>query len=83
MPLIISSAPGVFQRTMNSLMQGIRDVVLGRLKKAGMWANKAKCSFFTYLGYNVDCDGIHSLQEKVKAVKDAPEPKNVTELNLS
>ena len=45
MPFIISSAPGDFQRTMDSLMQGIRDVVLGRLKKAGMRANKAKCSF--------------------------------------
>ena len=29
----------------------------------------------TYLGYKVDCDGIHPLQEKVKAVKDAPKPK--------
>ena len=59
----------------------ILEEVLGRLKKAGMWANKAKCFFIdksvTYLGYS---DGIHPLQEKVKAVKDAPELKNVTEL---
>ena len=36
--------------------------VHGRLKKAGMRANMAKCSFMaksvTYLGYKVDCDGI-------------------------
>ena len=49
-----------------------------------MWlCNKAKCFFMEksviYLGYKVDCDGIHLLQEKVKVVKDAPELKNVTE----
>ena len=68
MPFGISSAPGIFHRTMDNLMQGIRDVAVymddilvtgktdeqhlktleevhGRLMKAGMRANKAKCFF--------------------------------------
>ena len=34
----------------------------------------------TYLGHQVDKDGIHPLTEKVQAVQKVPEPKNVTEL---
>lgn len=35
-----------------------------------------------YLGYRIDKNGIHALTEKVEAVKNAPEPKNVTELKF-
>ena len=33
-----------------------------------------------YLGYVVDADGVRPLPEKIKAIRQAPTPKNVTEL---
>ena len=43
-----------------------------------------KCKFLapsvSYLGYKIDGEGLHPLPEKVKAIQDAPTPKNVTEL---
>eukprot|EP00731_Ephydatia_muelleri_P033589 Em0033g5a len=60
--------------------------VLYKLKEAGIHLNKDKCFFLqesvVYLGYKIDKNGIHPLAEKVEAVKNAPEPKNITELKL-
>ena len=43
-----------------------------------------KCQFLapavTYLGYRIDSEGLHLTDEKLKAVKLAPEPTSVTEL---
>ena len=36
----------------------------------------------TYLGHRIDKEGLHPLQEKVRAVQEAPFPKDVTELNF-
>ena len=33
-----------------------------------------------YLGYQIDKEGLHPLADKVKALKEAPQPRNVTEL---
>ena len=33
----------------------------------------------TYLGHQIDPDGLHLLSDKVQAVKDAPNPQNVHE----
>ena len=45
---------------------------------------KAKCSFFLdsveYLGHIISKDGLHTSESKVKAVLEAPSPKNVPEL---
>ena len=58
--------------------------VLSRLEKAGLRARKQKCKFMassvTYLGHLIDQHGLHPLQEKVRAVQNAPEPRNVSEL---
>ena len=58
--------------------------VLSRLERAGLRAQKQKCKFMsssvTYLGHMIDQHGLHPLQEKVRAVQDAPAPKNVSEL---
>ena len=107
LPYGISSAPGIFQKAMEQLLQGILHVsvyiddilitaeteaeylkileeVLDRLAKAELRVKKHKCKFMassvTYLGYVIDAQGIRPLPEKVEAIKQAPTPKNVTEL---
>ena len=107
LPYGISSAPGIFQKAMEQLLQGIPHVsvyiddilitaeteaehlkileeVLDRLAKAELRVKKHKCKFMassvTYLGYVIDAQGIRPLPEKVEAIKQAPTPKNVTEL---
>ena len=46
--------------------------------------HKLKCSFLKprtdYLGHSVDAAGRHPLEEKIRAIKEAPALKNVTEL---
>ena len=107
LPFGVSSAPGIFQRTMETLLQGIPHVVvyiddilitgptdeahlqalhqvLDRLEKAGLRLKKSKCilmaSSVEYLGHRIDQHGLHPSSEKIRAVQEAPEPKNVTEL---
>lgn len=33
-----------------------------------------------YLGHRIDREGLHPTEEKIKAIKDAPEPKDITQL---
>ncbi len=44
----------------------------------------AKCKFLkpsvNFLGHRVDADGIHTTDEKLKAIVEAPAPKNIQEL---
>ena len=107
LPFGISSAPAIFQRTMESLLQDIPGVVvyiddvlvtgssrgehlqnlsrvLSRLESAGVTLKRSKCVFLTksveYLGHVIDQDGLHPSKEKVRAIQEAPQPKNVTEL---
>ena len=57
---------------------------LKRLQNSGMHLNKKKCFFLRssikYLGHVVDKDSIHPTEEKVRAIKEAPAPTNVTQL---
>lgn len=107
LPFGIASAPAVFQRAMDAILQGIPHVicylddilitgrtpeehiqhleeVLRRLQKHGMRLKKEKCCFFQdtveYLGHRIDAQGIHVSPNKVRAVLEAPSPKNVSEL---
>ena len=107
LPFGISSSPSIFQRAMDSLVQGIPHVVvylddilitgetetehlanfnevLKRLSKAGLRLKRNKCTFqaseVVYLGHKVDAQGLHPTEEKIKAIRDAPEPSNITEL---
>ena len=107
LPYGISSAPGIFQKTMEQLLQGIAHVtvyiddiliatesedehlqileeVFARLAKADLKVKKHKCKFMVrsvpYLGHVIDGEGIRPLPEKVEAIRQAPTPKNVTEL---
>jgi len=54
------------------------------MEKAGLRLKKKKCQFMvpsvTYLGYIVDSEGLHPTPEKIRAITEAPSPRNVTEL---
>lgn len=58
--------------------------VLSRLNEAGLRLQKDKCEFFkdnvTYLGYIIDKNGLRTNRDKVKAILNAPEPTNITEV---
>lgn len=60
------------------------DIVHQRLQKAGLKLKDSKCEFLVtsviYLEYRINAEGLHPVNEKIKAIQDAPEPKNLTEL---
>ena len=106
LPFGISSAPGIFQRVMEGLLQNIPvvvyiddvlitgttdedhlqslETVLKGMEDAGMLLKKDKCCFMTksvsYLGYIIAAEGLHPTKEKLQAIRDAPSPKNLTQL---
>ena len=107
LPFGVSPVLSIFQRIMDSLLQGIPgtvlypgdilvtgrstrehlhnlDVVLGRLANAGLQLKLQKCAFVekevNYLGHRIDASGLHPNGNKVQAIKEAPQPKNVAEL---
>lgn len=55
-----------------------------RLKQAGLTVGRDKCNFgrpeLRYLGYVVDAKGLHVDPEKVSAILNIPDPKNVGEV---
>ena len=70
-------------RTQDEHVANLR-FVLKRLDEAGLKLNNEKCLFFKpsveCLGHKIDRDGLHPSNVKVRAIQDAPKPKNVTEL---
>ena len=58
--------------------------VLEQLESAGLSLKKSKCVFMTtsveYLSHIIDAKGLQPSSSKVKAIKEAPEPTNITEL---
>ena len=60
------------------------DEFLCRLEKHGVVVNQSKYEFRTssveYLGHRIDEDGLHSLNDKIAAIVDAPSPANVSAL---
>ena len=59
-------------------------LVLQRLESAGLTPKKSKCTFevssVEYLGHIIDANGLHPSEAKVRAIRDAPSPTNITEL---
>ena len=107
MPFRVASAPSIFQRTMDNLLQGLEHVVVyiddilitGRteeqhlrtldkvlqiLEDGGMCLKKEKCIFMVhsmeYLGHSICKEGLQPTAEKVRAITEAPQPTNVSEL---
>ena len=107
LPFGVASAPAVFQRIMDTILQGIPSVicylddilitgrnkaehllnleeVLRRLQEHGVRLRKEKCLFLQksveYLGHCVDSRGIHTSDKKVKAILEAPAPRNLQQL---
>ena len=60
------------------------DKVMSRLSDAGLTLRQSKCAFglpsIEYLGHVIDAQGLHPSVAKVRAIKDAPEPKSTSEL---
>ena len=60
------------------------EMVLQRLLDAGLRAHPAKTRFFDakteYCGHAVSADELHKLPAKVDAIRDAPQPTNVSQL---
>ena len=92
METLLHDLPGLFVYLDDILITGSTlaehlanlEGVLKRLSEAGLRLNKEKCAFFLeqieYLGHTIDAQGEHPNGEKIKAIKNAPQPKNVTEL---
>lgn len=62
----------------------VLEEVFNRLKDANLTINLEKCNFcrssLSYLGYEVDKNGLHTSEQKVSAVQNFPIPKNTTEI---
>ena len=61
------------------------DMVLKRCEEARLRLKRGKCLFMAtsveYLDHHrIDKNGLHPTDEKVRAIRDAPKPTNVTEL---
>ena len=58
--------------------------VLQRLQDSGIHLREDKCQIaqeqVEYLGHVVDATGIHPTKDKVRAIKEAPLPKDITQL---
>ena len=92
MDMILSGIPGVCCFFDDILIVGSTDAehdarvrqVLQRLKQRGVRLKKDKCEFgqseVTYLGHRVDHEGLKPTEDKVKAISEAPESRNLTEL---
>ena len=100
----MSSAPGIFQRTIEGLLNNIPhtealldnilitapteeehlrylEEVLHRISEADLRLKRSKCRFMQLvLEYRIDIYEIYPVEAKVRAVKEAPAPTNVTEL---
>ena len=63
----------------NGHFQALEKVLL-KLREAGLKAKLSKCEFLKskiqFLGHMVDSEGIHTLPDKVSAVREFPRPEN-------
>ena len=89
---LLQGIPLVVVRVDDILVSGSNDEehlanleeVLKRLSKHGLRLKQKKCAFMVnevgYLGQKINSQGIQPIQEKIRAIADAPSPKNVSEV---
>ena len=89
---LLQDLPGVVVYLDNVLVTGPNkeehlknlDKVMDRLISAGLTLTQPKCIFLApsveFLGRIIDKDGLHPAPEKVRAIQDAPETCNLSEL---
>ena len=96
LPFGVASAPAMFQRAMDMILQGIDGVIcyidilltgstdeehLERLEEV---LKKVKCDFFQrlvkYLNHQVNADGLYTLPSNVAAIIQVPKPENEQQL---
>ncbi|CAM4547477.1 unnamed protein product [Caretta caretta] len=92
MDQILCGLPGVQCYLDNILVTGRNEedhlknleATLQRLEEYGLQVRKDKCEFFQpsveYLGHITDAAGLHKAPAKVKAIVEAPPPRNVSQL---
>ena len=88
MESLLKGIPGVVVYLDDILVTGLSEeehVLSLKQITGGRFTTKQKkvsvlASAVTYLGYQTDSEGLHPTDEKLKAVKLAPEPTSVTEL---
>ena len=107
LPFGVASAPAIFQRMIENILQGLKrvcvyiddilvigtseddhlknlDEVLQRLKNAGLRLKKEKCNLMLpevqYLGHKISAKGLEPTDKKIRAIREAPTPQNVTQL---
>ena len=56
------------------------DTVLSRLESEGLRLKLEKCAFMLYLGHTISSQGLHPSPDKVRAIVEAPAPRNVSQL---
>ena len=60
------------------------DATLQQLEEYGLRVHRSTCEFFQssveYLGHMIDSEGLHKAPSKIKAIMEAPAPKNVSQL---
>jgi hypothetical protein len=73
----------VYSKDLNEHINHLQ-CVLDVLRKEKLYANLKKCSFcmekVVFLGYVISAKGIQVDEEKVKAIKEWPTPKSITEV---
>ena len=71
-------------RTQEEHLQNLQEV-LSRLERAGLRLKQPKCAFMLpflkYLEYRISSEGIQPTKEKVRAILEAPDPQNVSQLH--
>jgi transposase InsO family protein len=92
MDTVLAGIPRVITYIDDILLAGVDEqdclrtlsVVCDKLLQAGFRLNKSKCQFLkssvTYLGHVISAKGLQPTEDKLAAVRDAPQPKNVTAL---
>ena len=73
----------IYSKNLNDYLDHLRNV-LSVLRSEQLYANLKKCTFcmgkIVFLGYVVTAQGIEMDEEKVKAIREWPTPKSVSEV---